>query len=240
MPQSNLAVAVAVVEPSVQPGAVAVQSASAQQNTEYRGVQKQPAAESGTGSADRASQPREPAAAEMPLAQPGAVAVQRASNQQKKKVGTSLKQPAAQPEAGSADQASQPREPTAAGPATTSKKGSKDQDDIEGGQIAPPSGTVDVKQEKVCSAKGGASNGAVRSETMAVQPGTITTQSAETSASVATMHTASHAILRPKAAISHRRANAPSSRASDILTSKAAIANRTAALQGRRNWIYTD
>jgi hypothetical protein len=96
--------------------------------------------------AKRASRPASEAqpgtfAVENPSVEPGAVAVQGASTQQKTEHITGLKQPVPQPGAGSAGRSSQPREPAVvAGPATTAK-------------IAPPSGGVDMKKEKVSCGK---------------------------------------------------------------------------------------
>jgi hypothetical protein len=127
-------------------------------------------------------------AVEQPSAQPGAVALQGASTQQNNKLRIGPKQPPAHPGAGSADRTSQPREPAAvAGPASTAKKSSEDQD-IEEGQLARPNDTVDSKQENVSAAERGASSGAVRPRAIAVRPGTITTQSVEASTSPLWFH----------------------------------------------------
>jgi surface protein len=183
---------------------------------------------------DTAVQPVADAVQKLPI-QPGAVAVQGSLTQQNTKPSTGPQQPVAQPGAvavqgpvaavrkkgsakttaamrkkGSADQTSQPL----GVPATTaSKKGSEDQD-IESGLLVPGSGLVDVQQDDVRSG-GISSSDDVRHEAVAVQAGTtITTQNAELSSIPApTMHTSSP----------------------NILTSKAAIANRTAAVQGRAN-----
>jgi hypothetical protein len=179
---------------------------------------KEKATRANSQASDTAVQSVAVAVEKLPL-QPGAVVMQEALTQQNTKRRSGLQQPAAQPGAvavqgpvaalrkrGSTDQTSQPRKPAAA-----AKKGSKDED-IESGLLVPASGMVDEMRENVRS--GDVSSGDdVRPGAVAVQPGTtITAQSAEMSFfSVPTMHTPSP----------------------NILTSKAAIANRTAAVQGK-------
>jgi hypothetical protein len=178
-------IADAVEKPPIQPGAVTVQGALTQQNRKLR-----------TGP-------------QQPVAQPGAVAVQRPVAAVRKKGYTETA--AAVRKKGSTDRASQPREPAAvAGRAIAAKRGSKDQD-IESGLLVSTTGMVDLQRESVRLGGGVSSSDDVRPGAMAVQPGTtITTQNVDMSASPApTMHTP----------------------CPNILTSKAAIANRTAAVQ---------